>query len=51
VGIVYKPHESVAIKLDSSAHIQDFNGKREVYPEVRLDISFAFKMFETAFGR
>jgi hypothetical protein len=50
VGVVYKPHESVAIKLDSSAHIQKFNGKTEVYPEVRLDISFAFKMFDKAFG-
>jgi outer membrane receptor protein involved in Fe transport len=49
VGVVYKPHESVAIKLDSSAQIQKFNGKTEYYPEVRLDISFAFKMFDKIF--
>jgi hypothetical protein len=46
LGAVYKPYNSVAIKLDGSAHVQTFNGKTEVYPEVRFDISFAFNLLE-----
>jgi hypothetical protein len=44
VGIVYKPSDQVAIKLDGSAHIQKFNGKTETFPEVRLDVSYAFTL-------
>jgi hypothetical protein len=44
VGVVYKPVDEVAIKLDTSAHIQKFNGATEVYPEVRLDVSWAFNL-------
>lgn len=44
LGVVYKPDPAVAIKLDGSTHIQKFNGKTESYPEVRLDVSCAFKM-------
>lgn len=44
LGVVYKPDPAVAIKLDGSTHIQEFNGQSESYPEVRLDISYAFKM-------
>jgi hypothetical protein len=46
VGVVYKPVEPVAIKLDSSAHIQTFNGRTEIYPEFRLDVSFAFTLLD-----
>lgn len=41
-GLVYRPVSNVAIKLDGSYHIQNFNGKSVSYPEVRLDFSFAF---------
>ena len=44
IGVVYNPLPEVAIKLDSSAHVQDFNGSSEIYPEIRLDVSYAFKM-------
>lgn len=43
IGMVFKPNENVAIKLDASTHHQKFNGKDEFYPEIRLDVSFAFK--------
>jgi len=42
IGVVYRPISQVAIKLDGSMHSQTFNGKRENYPEIRADISFAF---------
>ena len=41
-GVVYRPIPSVAIKLDGSYHSQHFNGKEVMYPELRLDFSFAF---------
>lgn len=44
LGVAWKPDPAVAIKLDASTHIQEFNGQSESYPEVRLDISYAFKM-------
>jgi len=43
IGVVYRPLNELAIKLDGSTHIQTFNGKTESYPEVRFDVSFAFK--------
>lgn len=42
IGLVYRPIMNVAIKLDGSYHTQKFNGKQVAYPELRLDISFAF---------
>jgi hypothetical protein len=42
VGVVYKPIPNVAVKLDGSYHVQQYNGKRVSYPEIRLDFSFAF---------
>jgi hypothetical protein len=42
VGVVYRPIPAVAIKLDGSYHTQRFNGKDVMYPELRLDFSFAF---------
>lgn len=41
-GLVYRPAPSVAIKLDGSYHVQEFNGKNVAYPEIRIDFSFAF---------
>ncbi len=43
LGLVYKPVEKVAIKLDASSHRFEFNGEDDSYPEVRLDISYMFK--------
>lgn len=44
VGVVYNPSDGVAIKLDSSVHEQEFNGRKETYPEIRLDFSLTFRM-------
>jgi hypothetical protein len=41
--VVYRPVPVVAIKLDGSVHTQEFNGKRESYPEIRMDFSWAFR--------
>ncbi len=43
LGVVYRPIDKVAIKLDGSSHSYEFNGKRESYPEIRIDISYMFK--------
>ncbi|MBN2408045.1 MAG: hypothetical protein JXJ19_10160 [Elusimicrobia bacterium] len=42
IGVMYKPIEKLAIKLDASQHMQKFNGKDETYPETRLDVSYLF---------
>ena len=42
IGVVYRPVPAVAIKLDGSYHSQMFNGEKVMYPELRLDFSFAF---------
>jgi hypothetical protein len=51
-GLVYKPIANVAIKLDGSYHVQQYNGKTVSYPELRLDFSFAFSnhLLEKALG-
>lgn len=46
LGLVYRPITNVAIKLDGSIHSQKFNGKNEIYPEIRMDFSFAFKQWQ-----
>ncbi len=46
LGLVYRPIQNVAIKVDGSVHSQKFNGKNEMYPEVRMDFSFAFKQWQ-----
>ena len=40
VGSVIRPVPQVALKVDGSAHVQEFNGKTEWYPELRLSFSF-----------
>ncbi len=42
VGFLLRPIPQVAVKFDGSSHIQNFNGERISYEEVRLDISFVF---------
>jgi hypothetical protein len=44
-GLVYRPIPTVAIKVDGSVHSQKFNGKTEMYPELRFDFSFAFRQW------
>ncbi len=46
VGLVYRPIQSVAIKVDGSIHSQKYNGQNEIYPELRMDFSFAFKQWQ-----
>jgi hypothetical protein len=42
LGVIYRPIPEVAFKLDTSTHIQDFNGREETYPEIRFDVSYIF---------
>lgn len=42
-GVVYRPIPTVAVKLDGSVHSQKFNGQTVKYPEIRIDLSWAFK--------
>jgi hypothetical protein len=41
-GFIFRPLPNVAVKLDGSYHIQQYNGQKVSYPELRLDFSFAF---------
>lgn len=43
IGFVYRPVEKVAIKIDGSSHNYNFNGKKDSYPEIRIDVSYMFK--------
>lgn len=43
MGLVYKPKDELAFKLDVSMHSNEFNGRKESYPEIRFDVSLAFK--------
>lgn len=40
LGLVYRPITQVALKVDGSGHLQDFNGRAEFYPELRLSFSY-----------
>ncbi len=42
LGVIYRPVPEVAFKLDTSTHIQDFNGREESYSEIRFDVSYIF---------
>lgn len=43
-GIVYRPIPPVALKIDGSTHIQEFNDSIEVYPEMRVSLSYMWTM-------
>jgi len=43
VGGIWRPNRNIALKLDSSLHVQDFNGQTESYPEIRIQGAWAFK--------
>ena len=42
IGIALKPSYKVAIKLDASTHLYQWNGEDAHYEEVRFDVSFFF---------
>jgi hypothetical protein len=44
VGAVYRPVSQVALKVDGSGHRQDFNGKSEFYPEIRISLSYLWEL-------
>lgn len=46
LGVLYRPQQEVAIKLDASVHTQKVNGSLVSYPEIRLDFSFAFDVLK-----
>jgi hypothetical protein len=41
-GILFRPVPQVAFKFDASLHRYRFLGRRVSYPEIRLDLSYAF---------
>jgi len=43
IGIVFKPIDSVAFKVDASQHMYKWNGNNEAYSEIRFDISYFFR--------
>lgn len=42
LGVVFRPIEQVAVKLDGSRHFYRFHGQRVSYPELRFDVSYTF---------
>ncbi len=42
VGLVYRPVPQVAFKVDASVHRYRFLGRSVSYPELRIDLSYAF---------
>lgn len=44
VGIVYRPDPSVALKVDGSTHIQQFNEATVQYPELRFSLSYFWQL-------
>lgn len=42
LGGIWRPNKSIAVKVDSSVHVQDFNGGSEPYPEIRVQGAWAF---------
>lgn len=44
VGTVIRPVPQVALKIDGSGHLQQFNGKSEFYPELRVSLSYLWEL-------
>lgn len=44
LGGVFRPVPEVALKVDSSAHVLNFNGKLDYYPEVRVSFSYLWDL-------
>ena len=43
-GLVLRPVSQVAFKVDGSGHRQQFNGKSEFYPEIRLSLAYLWEL-------
>ncbi len=43
-GLVYRPLPAIALKIDGSTHIQQFNGETVQYPEIRAALSYYWQM-------
>ena len=43
IGVVFKPTDAVAFKIDASSHLYKWNGKDESYSEIRFDVSYFFR--------
>ena len=43
-GCVIRPVPEIALKLDGSAHVIQFNGATEVYPEARVSFSYLWQV-------
>ena len=43
-GMVYRPDPAVALKVDGSTHIQQFNGETIQYPELRASLSYFWQL-------
>lgn len=46
LGAIWRPISPVALKVDGSAHIQDYNGEQIIYPEVRFSLSYFWQLEE-----
>ena len=44
VGTVFRPIPQVALKVDGSAHIQEFNNETVFYPEIRASLSYLWEL-------
>lgn len=44
LGAVFRPVAPVALKVDGSGHLQQFNGKSEFYPELRVSLSYLWEL-------
>lgn len=44
VGIAYRPDPAVALKVDGSTHIQQFNEETVQYPEIRVSLSYFWQL-------
>ena len=43
-GLVIRPVYPIALKIDGSAHIQEFNNETIIYPEIRLSLSYYWEV-------
>lgn len=43
-GVVVRPVPEVALKVDGSTHVLDFNGETVSYPEVRFSLSYLWQL-------
>lgn len=44
LGVILRPDPAVALKVDGSAHMQSINRKTEIYPELRVSLSYSWQL-------